>query len=156
MARSMAIAAVAPGGSFAVGSALVLDELEHHRAGIGCMLESAGGGVVISVVVPGFVLLRASPAPRADSGRLCPAPGRAASLVAGGRSVTLFSRRGAAAAAGMHEGDVIEQIDDHVVTLDTGKPAASVSPRYLGCRGCVPPIPRRTALTCQPHCAPQA
>jgi hypothetical protein len=71
MARSMAIAAVAPGGSFAVGSALVLDELEHHRAGIGCMLESGGRGVVISVVVPGFVFLRASPAPRADSGRLC-------------------------------------------------------------------------------------
>ena len=65
MARSMAIAAVAPGGSFAVGSALVLDELEHHRAGIGCMLESGGRGVVISVVVPGFVLLRVSPTPRA-------------------------------------------------------------------------------------------
>jgi hypothetical protein len=55
LARSLAIAAVAPGGSFAVGGALVLDEIEHHRAGIGCLLESTDDGVIISVVVPGFV-----------------------------------------------------------------------------------------------------
>jgi C-terminal processing protease CtpA/Prc len=52
--KSVAIATLAPGGSVAVGSALVLDEVEHHRAGIGCMLESSPEDEIsISTVVPG-------------------------------------------------------------------------------------------------------
>jgi hypothetical protein len=35
--------------------------------------------------------------------------------------VTVFLRRGAAAGAGMHEGDVIEQIDATFVTPDMGE-----------------------------------
>ena len=39
----------------AVGGALFMDEMQHYRAGIGCMLESdrATGEVYISVIVKG-------------------------------------------------------------------------------------------------------
>jgi len=81
LARSMAIAAVAPGGSFAVGSALVLDEVEYYRAGIGCMLENTPeGNIFISIIVRG----------------------------------------GAAAVSGMQEGDIVEQVDEHLITPDMG------------------------------------
>lgn len=106
MAQSLAIAALAPGGSVAVGSALVLDEVstrqtvpldlsslasdsrfeflmqvEYYSAGIGCMLESTGvGEIVISVVMAG----------------------------------------GAAAGASIEEGDVLEQIEEHVIIPETG------------------------------------
>ena len=54
MAKSIAMAALAPGGTVVVPAALVMDEVEHHRAGIGCMLESMGNGEVhVSVIVPG-------------------------------------------------------------------------------------------------------
>jgi hypothetical protein len=54
MAKAIAIATIAPGGTVAVGSALVMDEAEHYRAGIGCMLEqNRSGEVYISVVVNG-------------------------------------------------------------------------------------------------------
>jgi len=54
MARCVALATLAPGGTVAVPAALVLDEMEHHRAGIGCMLESTDWGEVhVSVVVAG-------------------------------------------------------------------------------------------------------
>ena len=54
MAKAIAIATMAPGGTVAVGSALVMDEAEHYRAGIGCMLEqNRSGEVYISVVVNG-------------------------------------------------------------------------------------------------------
>lgn len=54
MATSIAMATLAPGGTVVVPAALVMDEVEHHRAGIGCMLESTGNGEVhVSVVVPG-------------------------------------------------------------------------------------------------------
>jgi C-terminal processing protease CtpA/Prc len=54
MVRSIAIATLAPGGTIMVPAALVMDEVEHQRAGIGCMLESTGNGELhVSVVVPG-------------------------------------------------------------------------------------------------------
>ena len=54
MATSIAMATLAPGGTVVVPAALVMDEVEHQRAGIGCMLESTGNGELhVSVVVPG-------------------------------------------------------------------------------------------------------
>lgn len=63
--------------------------------------------------------VRRTSVPPSSSGsdaRLC-APSRSFS----GSEVTVFLRRGAAAGAGMHEGDVIEQIDGHFVTPDMGE-----------------------------------
>ena len=55
VATAIAVATLAPGGTVAVGGALFMDEMQHYRAGIGCMLESdrATGEVYISVIVKG-------------------------------------------------------------------------------------------------------
>ena len=54
MAQAIGIVTLAPGGTVAVPAALMFDEMEHYRAGIGCMLENTGNSeICVSVVVKG-------------------------------------------------------------------------------------------------------
>jgi len=54
MSKAVAIATTVPGGTGAVASALILDEIEYYRAGIGCVLEDnpETGDIRIGKIVP--------------------------------------------------------------------------------------------------------
>uniref|UniRef100_A0A7S0E4K6 PDZ domain-containing protein n=1 Tax=Hanusia phi TaxID=3032 RepID=A0A7S0E4K6_9CRYP len=54
MSKAVAIATTVPGGTGAVASALIMDELEYHRAGIGCVLEDnpETGDILIGKIMP--------------------------------------------------------------------------------------------------------